>query len=274
MLNNHFTLKKRLNAGETLSGLFITEFRSPSMGMILNAAGFDFGLIDMEHGAFSLNDLSVMIPNFRALSTQPIVRIPTVNRDYIQPILDLGVAGLVIPMAENPEDIRRCVEMMKYPPEGRRGMSFCCPHGGFTPRDRDEYMQQANNGLLMIAMIETVGGVENLDAILDVPGLDVVIVGNCDLAISMGAENNLTAGPVCEAMRYVLQSAAAKGVCGGGNFGDPEMVAEFLDLGLRFVVLSSEVDRLCTSLRNTKQTFDRTLLKHQNIQKEKRLRVS
>ena len=267
MLDNHFTLKKRLVDGQTLSGLFVSEFRSPSMGLILNAAGFDFAIIDMEHGAFALNDLSAMIPNFRMLKTQPLVRIPTVNRNYVQPLLDLGVAGLVIPMTEDPADVRRCVEMMKYPPDGRRGMSFCCPHGGFIPRYQDEYIRQANGNLLLVAMIETVRGIENLDAILDVPGLDVVMVGNCDLAISMGQKNDLTVGPVRDAMRYVLQTAAAKGVFGGGNFADPELVAEFHDLGLRFITLSSEVDRLGRCLRNAKQTLDRTLQGLPKLQK-------
>lgn len=273
MLNNHLTLKKRLKNGETLCGLFIAEFRSPSMGLILEGAGYDFGLVDMEHGAFSLSDMSAMIPNFRALKTQPIVRIPSVSKDYIQPLLDLGVGGLVIPMAENPDEIRRCVELMRYPPEGRRGMSFCCPHGGFVPRDRDEYMKMANENLLMIAMIETARGVENLDALLDVPGLDAVIVGNCDLAISMGEENDLAAGPVHDAMCHVLRSAEAKGIVGGGNFADPQSAAKFLDLGLRLIVLSSEVDRLCTSLRNVRQTMGRVLENHQKIRKTG-LRVS
>lgn len=263
MLDNHFTLKKRLKAGETLAGLFVAEFRSPSMGLLLHAAGFDFGLIDMEHGAFSMSDLSAMIPNFRGLKTQPLVRIPVVGKEYVQPLLDLGAAGLVVPMVEEPETVRRCVELMKYPPQGRRGMSFCCPHGGFVPRDRDEYMNAANENLLMVAMIETVRGVENIEAILGVPGLDVVLVGNCDLAISMDAENNLAAGPVHDAVRHVLKAAAAKGVVGGGNFADPELVAGFLDLGLRFITLSSEVDRLCTALRSAKETFDRTL-RHQS----------
>lgn len=273
MLNNPFTLKPRLKAGETLAGLFIAEFRSPSLGLILAGAGYDFGLVDMEHGAFSLSDMSAMIPNFRALKTQPVVRIPIVGKEFVQPLLDLGVAGLVVPMVENPEELHRCAELMKYPPEGRRGMSFCCPHSGFVPRDRDEYMESANENLLMIAMIETARGVENIDAILDVPGLDVVIVGNCDLAISMGEENDLTSGPVRDAMRHVLKSAQAKGVVGGGNFGDPELVADFLDLGLRFIVLSSEVDRLCTALRNVKHTFDRTVQNHKNLHKAE-LRVS
>lgn len=244
------SLKQRLRNGETVCGIFIAELRSPNLGTILESTGCDFGIFDMEHGSFTMQDLACMVPGFRGPRCRPLVRIPSVRREFIQSVLDLGVEGLVVPMVESPEEVHACLEMMKYPPAGKRGLSYCCPHAGFRASDRDRLIATANENLLLVVQIETATALENLDSILAVPGIDVVFIGNTDLALSLGQPNDLSGGQVHDAIRFVLQTAASKGIVGGSNFIDPRFGAAFYADGMRFISLDTDIERFTVGLES------------------------
>lgn len=255
MLNSETSLKTRLKNGKTLAGIFVCEFRSANLAPLLDAAGYDFAIFDMEHCSYTMQDLSNMIPGFRGFRCQPMVRVPAVRREFFQSVLDIGVAGIVVPMVESAEDVREAVAMMKYPPQGRRGLSFGCPHTLFQAQDRDAYTQLANDNLLLVAQIETKKAFDNLDSILAEPGVDVAFIGNTDLAISMGLENNLSEGPVRDAVRHILKSAKARGIAAGGNFVNPKFVGQFYEDGLRFISLDSDIERLQAGLELGMETL-------------------
>jgi 2-keto-3-deoxy-L-rhamnonate aldolase RhmA len=123
-----------LLAGETVFGLFVVEMRTPGMGLLLDAAGYDFAIFDMEHGSYTLSDLAGTVPGFRGCRCVPLVRVPVIGREFFQAALDLGVAGIVVPMVESAADARACIDLMEYPPAGKRGVSYCRPHSLFqTP---------------------------------------------------------------------------------------------------------------------------------------------
>ncbi|WP_161554847.1 HpcH/HpaI aldolase family protein [Ereboglobus luteus] len=249
MLNPTISLKTSLKNGGAVAGIFVCEIRSPNLAPLLDAAGYDFAIFDMEHCSYTMHDLSYIIPGFRGFRCQPLVRVPAVRREFFQSVLDIGVAGIVVPMVESAEDVREALAMMKYPPEGRRGLSFGCPHTLFQGQDRDAYTRMANDNLVLVAQIETQKALDNLDSILAVPGLDVAFIGNTDLAISMGHPNNLVEGPVRDAVRHILKSAKARGIAGGGNFVNPEFVGQFYEDGLRFISLDSDIERLQAGLQ-------------------------
>jgi len=255
MLNPAISLKTRLKDGAAVAGIFICELRSPNIAPLLDAAGYDFAVFDMEHCSYTMQDLSNIIPGFRGFHCQPLVRVPAVRREFFQSVLDIGVTGIVVPMVESAADVREAAAMMKYPPQGRRGLSFGCPHTLFQGQDRDTYTKLANDNLLLVAQIETKKALDNLDSILAEPGLDVVFIGNTDLAISMGLPNNLVEGPVRDAVRHILKSAKARGIAGGGNFVNPRFVGQFYEDGLRFISLDSDVERLQAGLQVGMETL-------------------
>ena len=249
MLNPDDTLKTRLKKGETLAGTFIAELRTANYGSILDAAGYDFALFDMEHCAFSMQDLAAMFPSFHGSRSQPVVRVPAVRREFFQPLLDLDVRGIMVPMVESPEEIREAVALMKYPPHGRRGVHFATPHTRFRGADRDAYARMANDNVLLIVQIETDKGLANLDAILDEPGVDVAFVGNGDLSSFMRLPNTLVEGPVLDAAHRILQNAKARGIPGGGAFTDPKFAGQFYQDGLRFVTIDCDVVQFMQGMR-------------------------
>ena len=245
MLNRHpsnLSLRKRFLAGETAFGLFIVELQTPNFGTLLDSAGYDFAVFDMEHGNYSIADLAVMLPGFRGCHCVPLVRIPAIRREFFQATLDLGVAGLVVPMVESAADVRACIELMKYPPLGKRGVSFCRPHSCFQGHDNDGYTDKANDDMLLVVQIETAKGLHHLEEIFAVPGIDVAFVGNTDLSYSLGCPNNLESGQVRDAIELVLKTASARNIVGGANITDPKIIDEMHKKGLRFVSLTTDVE--------------------------------
>jgi 2-keto-3-deoxy-L-rhamnonate aldolase RhmA len=256
MLGRHFidgSLRRRLRAGETIFGLFIAEMRSPNMAMFVEAAGYDFAIFDMEHGSYTLAELATMIPGFHGCRCVPMLRVPAVRREYFQATLDLGIGGIVVPMVETADDARMCVELMKYPPAGRRGVAYCRPHAGFVRPAGDGFTDEANDNMLLVVQIESAKGLENAEEILSVPGVDVVFVGNADLGQSLGCSDNLEGGPIREAMERILNTAAAHHVVGGGNMVQLDLMEHFRRFGLRFITLTSEVERLAVGLQTAIQ---------------------
>ena len=249
MLNTNNSLKTRIKNGETLAGIFVSEMRTSNYGPLLDAAGCDFAMFDLEHCPFSMADLATMLPGFRGFRAKPMVRVPAIRRDIFQPLLDLGIRGFMVPMVENPEDVRAALSLIKYPPHGIRGIHCGTPHTLFQGVDRDTYTRAANNDILLVIQIETTKGLANLDAILAEPGIDVAFVGNGDLASFMGAENNLNGGPLFDNMRRILRSAQKLGIPGGGNFLDPKFAGQFYDDGLRFIMVNDEAASFMGGLR-------------------------
>jgi 2-keto-3-deoxy-L-rhamnonate aldolase RhmA len=242
------SLRRRLLAGETIFGLFVAELRAPGMGLMLDAAGYDFAIFDMEHGSYTLSDLAAMVPGFQGCRCAPLLRVPAVRREFFQAPLDLGVAGIVVPMVESAADARECVQLMKYPPVGRRGVSYCRPHSRFQTPAGDQFTVEANENTLLVVQIETAKGLEHVDEIVAVPGVDAVFVGNADLAQSLGCPSDLERGQLREAMERIIKAAAARQVAGGANITEPKMIAELHGIGLRFVTLTTDVERFLAGL--------------------------
>ncbi|MDO4584673.1 MAG: aldolase/citrate lyase family protein [Planctomycetia bacterium] len=237
------SLKTRLKKGETLYGIFFEELRSNYFSMFLENAGYDFGIIDLEHCHYSWVELGNMLPCFHHSNVSAIVRVPEIRKECFQIPMDLGVAGIMVPNVESAEEARRCVEWMSYPPRGKRGIATCRPHTRFINENFQQLCPQANDEKLLVIQIESRQGLEHLEEILAVEGIDVVFVGNADLSISMGVPNTLEAGSeLRKAQEKILQTAMQHGIVGGGNVGNPKIIRELQPLGMRLVTLLSDVE--------------------------------
>lgn len=237
------SLRARLKNGESVFGVFVTEFQTPSWGPILDTVGYDFAIFDMEHGRFSLSDLASILPSFHGSRSSALLRVPAVRREYFQVPLDLGITGLVVPMIESADEARQAVDFMKYGPQGHRGISFGRPHTNFySCLNRNEVVRNADANTFLVIQIETEKGVRHLEEILEVPGIDVVFVGNADLSQSLQCANDLHRDPLRNTMEFIIEGARKRNIVCGGNFVDHEAVERLGAKGVRFISLTTDVE--------------------------------
>lgn len=169
-----------------LGGLFVQVLDNAPSVLMAKAAGFDFLFFDGEHGDIDYTRLSTLMLLGNSIGLPSLVRAPQLARADVSRVLDLGATGVMVPMVETAAQARQLVEWAKYPPCGKRSYSGGA-HTAYGPSgNHEQNMTKANVSTLAIAQIETVEGVSNINEILAVDGLDAVVIGPCDLAISMG----------------------------------------------------------------------------------------
>lgn len=240
------SLKERIAGGERVNGIFIVEMMTPNWGSLLDRAGCDFGVFDLEHGRFSVSDLMDTLPSFQYSRSSALVRVPTISREYFQRPIDFGVAGFVVPMVDTAQQARQCVEYLRYPPNGRRGMGgsrLACRVFDCEPQ------RSTDANTLLAIQIETERGFANLDEILAVDGIDMVFIGNTDLSSFLQCPNDLIHGELREKMERIMRTARARGIAVGGFMDCTRAIQEFGELGLSFVAMSVDCDLLVSGAK-------------------------
>jgi 4-hydroxy-2-oxoheptanedioate aldolase len=219
MLNSIHPIDQRLasllKTSPQIRGIFNT-IPCPAIVEMCGYAGFEFIVIDNEHGSADFQTTENMLRAARSSGIIPIVR--CFEKD-IPRILDMGASGVQIPMVETPEQAQRLAKMIRYPMPnqagGNRGSAFSPRAAGYGAFGGVEHTRISNESLALIVMIETPLGVENAASIAAVPGVDAVFVGPNDLAHTMGHENRWKDPEVEEAIIKVLEDVKAQGKCPG-----------------------------------------------------------
>jgi len=235
------TLKQRLYAGQPAFGVMCT-FPSPPVVEMLGHLGFDWVLLDNEHGSITVDSAEACIAAAELTGMAPIVR-PAANRpDVIAPFLDRGAWGVQVPHVNTAEEARAAVEAVKYAPDGSRGIfSGGRPAGyGFKSTTAD-YAREANRETLVCLMLEEAVAIENLPELLTVPGVDVYFIGSGDLSQSMGYTGQPTHPDVQHAMERGVKAITGAGRIAGCSCPDA-LIPKFLGLGVHY--FHSTVGRL------------------------------
>lgn len=208
-------LRGMLASGERLRGMFV-GLPAPALIEMCAFAGFDFIVVDNEHGSADLQTTENMLRAARASGVVPIVRC---LRHDVARVLDLGTSGIQVPMISSVSDAEDLVQRVRYPlPGGRggqRGVAFSNRAAGYGAFGGAEHVRRSNEGIGVIAMIETPEGVANAFEIASVPGIDAVFVGPNDLAHSMGYEHRWQEPEVMQAIEHTLREVARAGKCPG-----------------------------------------------------------
>lgn len=211
-------LPELLHSGERLRGVF-NGLPSPAIVEMCAFAGFDFLVIDNEHGSASYETTEHMLRAARASGIPTLVRC---LEHEISRTLDLGAGGLQIPMVNTAEQAASLVQRVKYPLpagtsgiSGARGSAFSSRAAGYGAFGGPDHTARSNNGIALVVMIETPEAVANAGAIAAVEGVDAVFIGPNDLAHSMGYENRWNEAPVQVAIEQTLKAVAAVGKCPG-----------------------------------------------------------
>ncbi|MCG2579199.1 aldolase/citrate lyase family protein [Dechloromonas sp. XY25] len=236
--------KRALAAGETQIGLFL-GMANAYAAEVVATAGFDWLLIDGEHGP---NDLRSIIEQLQVLGqypVRPVVR--TVDHDVarIKQLLDGGVQTLMVPMVETAAEAESLVRAMRYPPHGIRGVGTALARAARW-NGVDGYFAQADREMCLIVQIESTAGLAGLADILKVEGVDAVFIGPSDLAASMGHLGNPGHPEVKAAVEFAIRQIAAAGKAAGVFSADPGIAAAYREMGASFLLVG--VDALL--LRN------------------------
>src|SRR3954447_20754807 len=234
--------KELLRQGETVIGTWLEELRSPAVAHLLAAAGLDFLIVDMEHGPFNLETMADIVRTARLVGITPIVRIPELSWERVGRVLDAGAQGLMLPRVERPEEIQEFVSYLKYPPAGKRGMASGLGNTDFQWVTTPEYIEFINEELLVIIQIERQAAVENLDALVAVPGVDVYFIGPEDLSISFGLAGQQGHPRMVETIDQVIATTTSHNIFPGIHSGDPAALAGLRERGIRLIAYASDIE--------------------------------
>ena len=228
-------LKAKIKSQKPIIGTWNT-LASPLVTEVMAHAGFDFLIIDLEHGPTQISDIHHYVNACERYKCSPIVRVPECSNWMIQQSLDQGAHGIILPGVESGDDIRALVNAVKYHPDGKRGFTPFTKAGGFTNINVENYSTEANNFTLVGVIIESANAINNLDEILKVEGLDIVYFGAYDLSNSMGLSGQVFGEEVISLISAAVKKVTKAGKCPGGFVPlSVNKIKFIIDLGIRFI---------------------------------------
>jgi len=234
-------LRQRLAEGRVAVGHMVMEFATRGLAKLLEAAGLDFVLLDMEHSGLELGRIADLIAWLKATPVAPVVRVPGSHYHFIARALDAGALGIMAPNVESVEQAGAVVEAVKYGPDGRRGLGLGTAHNDYVMPQPAAYLREANANTSVICQIESERGLENLEGIAALPGVDILWVGHYDLTQSMGIVGQFGHPRFLEALARVAGAARRHGKAAGVQPGSPEQAAEWMKLGYHAISFGSDI---------------------------------
>jgi len=215
---------------------------SPIVAEAVGHAGFDWGLIDMEHTTLDMMDVLHVLQALSATKMVPVVRVPWNDTVTVKRVLDAGATTVMFPFVQNAEEARRAVAATRYPPAGVRGMAAMSRASKFGTQSN--YLKTANDGMGVIVQLETTAALGALESIAAVEGVDALFLGPADLSASMGYAGQQTHPDVMDLMSTAVQRCKAIGKPVGTIGGAPEQVAQYRATGFDYVALGSDLGLL------------------------------
>ena len=233
-------LKKALHDSKIVFGPFL-KITDPAVVEIMGFAGFDFVIIDAEHGPISMENAQNMIRAAETANITPIIRVGNNDEALILRALDIGAQGVEIPQINCKSDALRAVKSVKYSPQGECGVCRYVRAANYSSMDKFKYFKSANEETMIIAHIEGVEGINNLDEILSVPGMDVIFIGPYDLSQSLGIPGQVNHPLVTDKMKEVVSKCKVNKVATGTFADDIETAKSWVSLGVQYMSFSVDV---------------------------------
>ncbi len=245
--------RDRVLAGELLSGTWCS-LGSSVTAEIAGASGFDWVLLDIEHGSGTLGALIHQLQGVGCTDAQPIVRIAANEAPRFKRVLDMGARGVMVPYVGTAGEATRAVESMRYPPHGIRGVAKLHRATRYGAKF-EEYVSRADEELLLIVQIETAQAVENAEEIAAVDGVDVLFIGPLDLTTNLGIRGRLDHELFDSAMTRVAAAATDAGKASGILLLDPDDVRRAVERGYTFVAVGSDTGMVVSGMAQTARLF-------------------
>jgi 2-keto-3-deoxy-L-rhamnonate aldolase RhmA len=233
----HNLLKQKLHQGAVTAGLWVT-LESPTITEIAVSLGFDWVVVDAEHGHLDFKEIVEHVRVTRNSGTTALVRVQEIEQGLIKRVLDLGAEGILVPQVQSAAEVEQAVRFAKYPPRGVRGV------GGERATawglGLKTFTRKADQETLVIPLIETVGAARDLDAILAVPGVDAIFLGPADFSSSAGYLGEWEGPGVAQQLLQIKDKARARGLPSGVLATDLANARLRRDQGFQLIGLGSD----------------------------------
>lgn len=230
--------RRKLEAGGVYGPFSKTS--EPGMVEVLGYAGFDFVILDLEHGPNNILSLQHLVRAAQIGGLLPIVRAKEDVLSSVSEALDIGAGGVLCPRVDSADRARRIIETAKFAPLGQRGVCRFVRAAHYSARDRYEYFQAANQALVILGL-EGLEALAQLDDILAVPGVDLIFIGPYDLSQNLGLPGQIEHPEVTAKMEEIVERCRRAGI-GVGTFCDtPESAARWRRAGVRFISYSVDL---------------------------------
>jgi 4-hydroxy-2-oxoheptanedioate aldolase len=234
---NKNTLKQKLNDGKATVGPFV-GLPSPGMTETMGWMGFDFVVIDCEHGPMDFETAEHMIRAAELSGTTAILRIGLNEQQHIQRYMDAGAAGVMIPLINNAADGKAVVDSVKYPPMGKRG-AFAGRNARFGLQDMAEYIKESNEETFVSLQIETPEGIENADEIIATDNADAIFLGPGDLSVNFGIPGQTMSDKVVDSIQDLHERITAAGKHTGTLGVTVDQTVFWHERGIKWIVSSA-----------------------------------
>jgi 2-keto-3-deoxy-L-rhamnonate aldolase RhmA len=242
--------KRRLAAGELALGMGARQARTVDIATIAKTCGFDWLFIDMEHSSMDVDLASQLAMASLGAGITPLVRVPGHEHYHASRLLDNGAQGVVAPHVDTVEDAQRIARACRYPPLGHRSIAGAQPQLGFRTVPVGEATKLVNDLTLVVVMLETPRAIANADAIAQVPGVDVLLIGTNDLCAEMGIPGQFTEPRVEDAYRKVIAACARHGKHPGmGGVYEPKLMEQYIRMGMRMILSGSDLSFMMAGAR-------------------------
>lgn len=245
--------KNKIKSDDCVYGIFM-KTGDPMFVEAAGIGGFDYVILDTEHGPVSIENQQNNIRAAEARGTVPIVRLPDGDENTIGKALDIGAYGIQVPQISNAAEAKQVVKNAKFYPYGMRGVCRFVRAADYSNMDRFEYFENSKD-LLIILQLEGVKAIENLDEILDVDGIDILFIGPYDLSQSLGIPGQVNNPVVVAEMKKIVEKAKAKNKVIGTFVDTPEDLEMWRKLGLQYLSYSVDIGIFMDACRNLTAEF-------------------
>jgi 2-keto-3-deoxy-L-rhamnonate aldolase RhmA len=254
-------IKAKLKNGGVSIGTWMS-MAHVSIAEILASAGYEWVVVETEHTAIDVSEVLRLIIAIEHAGAVPLVRLAWNDPIQCKAVLDSGAAGVIVPMVNSRGDAELAVKAAKYPPLGLRGVGLARAQG-YGERFA-EYVARANDDTLLLVQIEHIDAVRNIEAILDVPGIDGTYIGPYDLSMSMGIPGQIDHPDVLGAQQRVLQATIARGLTAGIHLVHPDRairdIGGVMAAGYRFIALGTDILFLGDSCRTLQRAVAQAVI--------------
>ncbi len=244
------SLKERLQKGETLYGLG-SLLPSSQLQEMVSLSGFDFSMIDFEHGLMEVGIAENMLRSLKGSSTVGVLRIPPGDYNMVGKVLDMGATVVQIPQIESKEEAEKAVRAAKYPPRGNRGSAHVVRAAQYTAMDRKLFYGSANDETMVILQIEGLKASQNAAEIMDVEGVDIIFLGPVDLSNSLGVPGQIEHPLVEEKMLELVNLAKSKGKFVGTYVETKAAADKWKACGVQYLMYQSDIEMIFDQFKDT-----------------------
>lgn len=242
-------LKQKIENGNMVVGPFM-KLPSSAVVEIMGLAGFDYVIIDCEHGPLNMLEAENMIRAAQICGIGSVLRVTENNAAMISRALDIGVDAVQVPQISNRKDAESVVRAAKFSPIGERGVCRYVRAAGYTSINKKDYFDKANKDTMVIVHIEGQEGIDNIDEILEVEGIDIIFIGPYDLSQSLGLPGEVNNPLVEEKMREVIEKSMRKGKWVGTFVDNISGAYKWKELGVKYISYAVDVGIIYEAAKN------------------------